>query len=73
MDNGIGIPEEYRSKIFEKFFRVPHGDTHDAKGYGLGLSYTAQVIRKHKGSIRVESEKDRGTRFIITLPKTTGS
>lgn len=69
-DNGIGIPEEYRDKIFEKFFRVPHGDTHDAKGYGLGLSYTAQVVRKHKGSIRVESEAGKGTRFLISLPKT---
>lgn len=69
-DNGIGIAAEYKDKVFEKFFRVPHGDTHNAKGYGLGLSYATQVIRKHKGTIRVESEKDKGTSFIITLPKT---
>ena len=69
-DNGIGIPPGYRDKIFEKFFRVPHGDTHNAKGYGLGLSYAAQVIKKHKGTIRVESEEGQGTAFIITLPKT---
>lgn len=72
-DNGIGIPEEYQDKIFGKFFRVPHGDTHDAKGYGLGLSYTAQVVRKHQGDIRVESETGKGTSFIISLPKNVRS
>ena len=69
-DNGIGIPAEYKEKIFEKFFRVPHGDTHNARGYGLGLSYAAQVIKKHQGSIRVESEEGKGAQFIIVLPKT---
>jgi len=69
-DNGIGIPAGYRDKIFEKFFRVPHGDTHNAKGYGLGLSYVAQVVHKHKGEIRVESEEGQGTSFIISIPKT---
>lgn len=69
-DNGIGIPAAYRDKIFEKFFRIPHGDTHNARGYGLGLSYAAQVIKKHHGTIRVESEEGQGTAFIITLPKT---
>lgn len=69
-DNGIGIPDSYKDKIFEKFFRIPHGDTHNAKGYGLGLSYVAQVIKKHHGSIRVESVEGQGTAFIITLPKT---
>ncbi len=68
-DNGIGIAPEYRDKIFEKFFRVPHGDTHDAKGYGLGLSYAAQVIKKHNGSINVQSQPGAGTTFIIHLPK----
>jgi two-component system phosphate regulon sensor histidine kinase PhoR len=68
-DNGIGIAQEYKNKIFEKFFRIPHGDTHNAKGYGLGLSYVAQVIQKHKGKIEVESQQETGTKFIITLPK----
>jgi two-component system phosphate regulon sensor histidine kinase PhoR len=68
-DNGIGIPPEYREKVFEKFFRVPHGNTHNAKGYGLGLSYVAQVIQKHQGSIKAESEVGNETTFIIHLPK----
>jgi two-component system phosphate regulon sensor histidine kinase PhoR len=68
-DNGIGIPPEYREKVFEKFFRVPHGNTHDAKGYGLGLSYAAQVIEKHNGTISVQSELDSETNFIIHLSK----
>jgi len=68
-DNGIGIPPEYRKKVFEKFFRVPHGDTHNAKGHGLGLSYVAQVVAKHKGTIHIEPETDGGTRFIIHFPK----
>lgn len=67
-DNGIGIPAEYHEKIFEKFFRVPHGDTHNAKGYGLGLSYAAQVIRKHGGIIRVEPGQSNGTCISFTIP-----
>jgi len=67
-DKGIGIPKEYTSKIFEKFFRIGNEDQHDVKGYGLGLNYVKRVIKLHKGSILVESEAQKGAEFIIDLP-----
>ncbi len=68
-DKGIGIPPQYKDKVFEKFFRVPAGDTHNAKGHGLGLSYVAQVMQKHGGTIELESAEGIGSTFTLTFPK----
>ena len=71
-DNGVGISPEFREKIFEKFFRVPTGDQHNTKGYGLGLSYVASVIQNHHGEIKVESELGAGSCFLLSLPRKHG-
>lgn len=71
-DSGIGIAPEYHSKIFEKFFRVPSGDVHDTKGYGLGLSYVASVVKSHHGVIDIISKAGEGSEFKITLPRPPG-
>ncbi|RYY10111.1 MAG: HAMP domain-containing histidine kinase, partial [Chitinophagaceae bacterium] len=68
-DNGKGIPAEYRDKVFDKFFRVPTGDQHNVKGYGLGLSYVAYVIERHDGNISLRSEEGIGSTFTVTFPK----
>ena len=67
-DKGIGIPREYRGKIFEKFFRIPGGDRHNIKGYGLGLSYVNHILHKHMGFIEVKSELGKGSTFIVNIP-----
>ncbi len=72
-DNGIGIANEYQGRIFDKFFRVPTGNKHVVKGYGLGLSYVSHIIAQHKGSIHVQSELDKGSTFTIKLPKNAES
>jgi two-component system phosphate regulon sensor histidine kinase PhoR len=69
-DKGIGIAPDYKAKIFDKFFRVPSGDHHNIKGYGLGLSYVAHVIKQHGGSIAVDSEPGKGSTFTVKLPVT---
>lgn len=67
-DNGIGIPKKYRRKIFEKFFRVPTGDIHNVKGFGLGLSYVKMVAKAHKWKLHVNSELNKGSIFTIIFP-----
>ncbi len=67
-DNGIGIPEAYFSAVFENFFRVPRGNVHDVKGFGVGLSYVLAIVKAHGGSIDVKSKVDQFTEFIIRLP-----
>jgi len=67
-DNGVGIPVGMQAKVFDKFFRVPTGNTHNTKGYGLGLSYAKTIIERHGGNIRLQSKEQQGTTFIISLP-----
>jgi len=69
-DNGIGIPKVYRKQIFNRFYRVPTGNVHDVKGFGLGLDYVQKIVQRHGWQINVIENSRKGSTFILHIKKT---
>lgn len=67
-DKGMGMTKDQQEKIFDQFYRIPTGNVHNVKGFGLGLSYVHDIIKRLDGKITVKSEKDKGTTFEISMP-----
>lgn len=67
-DNGIGIDKKYQKKIFQKFYRIPTGNVHNVKGFGIGLSYVKDIIKRHQWKFKLKSEINQSTEFTITIP-----
>jgi len=67
-DNGNGIPKNEKEKVFEQFYRIPTGNTHNVKGFGIGLYYTKSIIEKHGGTISIVYDKNNNTIFKISFP-----
>ncbi len=72
-DNGIGINKKEKNLIFKKYYRVSNGNLHKVKGYGLGLSYVKEVINKHKGKVKIDSNLGQGTTVTIIIPLVHGN
>jgi len=67
-DNGIGMTKSVQSRIFDKFYRLPSGNVHNVKGFGLGLSYVKAIIEANYGNIKVFSEPGKGSKFVVFVP-----
>lgn len=67
-DKGMGMTKDQKEKIFDQFYRIPTGNVHNVKGFGLGLSYVNDIVKRLNGKIQVKSEKEKGTVFELSFP-----